>query len=28
VRRSDPDDDIPMTARFVPLPELYYRLTR
>lgn len=28
VRRSDPDDDIPMSARFVPLPELYYRLTR
>lgn len=25
VRRSDPEDDLPMNRRFVPLPELYYR---
>ena len=28
VRRSDPDDDLPMNNRLVPLPEIYYRLTR
>jgi hypothetical protein len=28
VRRSDPLDDLPMNQRFVPLPEVYYRLTR
>lgn len=27
VRRTDPDDDLPLNGRFVPLPELYYRLT-
>lgn len=27
VRRSDPEDDLPMNARLVPLPELYYRFT-
>lgn len=27
VRRSDPEDDLPLTGRIVPLPELYYRLT-
>lgn len=25
VRRSDPEDDLPMNRRLVPLPELYYR---
>ena len=25
VRRSDPDDDLPMNRRVVPLPQLYYR---
>ncbi len=25
VRRSDPEDDLPMNGRIVPLPELYYR---
>lgn len=25
VRRSDPDDDLPMNRRLVPLPEVYYR---
>lgn len=28
VRRSDPEDDLPMNRRLVPLPEVYYRLTR
>lgn len=28
VRRSDPDDDLPMNRRLVPLPEAYYRYTR
>lgn len=28
VRRSDPDDDLPMNDRLVPLPGIYYRLTR
>ena len=28
VRRSDPEDDLPMNKRLVPLPELYYRYTR
>lgn len=28
VRRSDPDDDLPMNNRLVPLPEIYYKLTR
>lgn len=28
VRRSDPEDDLPMNRRLVPLPELYYRVTR
>ena len=28
VRRSDPDDDLPMNGRLVPLPEAYYRWTR
>lgn len=27
VRRTDPDDDLPLVGRIVPLPELYYRLT-
>jgi hypothetical protein len=26
VRRTDPDDDLPLNGRLVPLPELYYRL--
>jgi hypothetical protein len=26
VRRSDPEDDLPMNRRIVPLPEIYYRL--
>ncbi len=26
VRRTDPEDDIPLNRRLVPLPELYYRL--
>lgn len=25
VRRSDPEDDLPMNKRIVPLPEVYYR---
>jgi hypothetical protein len=28
VRRSDPEDDLPLNKRLVPLPELYYRFTR
>ncbi len=28
VRRSDPEDDLPMNNRLVPLPGVYYRLTR
>ena len=28
VRRSDPEDDMPLNRRIVPLPELYYRFTR
>jgi hypothetical protein len=28
VRRTDPDDDMPMNRRLVPLPEFYYRYTR
>lgn len=28
VRRSDPEDDLPMSRRLIPLPEIYYRLTR
>lgn len=28
VRRANPDDDIPMVRRLVPLPELYYRYRR
>jgi hypothetical protein len=28
VRRSDPDDDLPLNRRLVPLPEVYYRFTR
>lgn len=28
VRRSDPEDRLPMNRRFVPLPEVYYRFTR
>lgn len=28
VRRSDPDDTMPMNRRLVPLPELYYRYRR
>ena len=27
VRRSDPQDDLPMNKRLVPLPEVYYRFT-
>lgn len=27
VRRSDPEDDLPMNNRIVPLPEIYYRFT-
>ncbi|MGD8280299.1 MAG: hypothetical protein PVJ80_08825 [Gemmatimonadota bacterium] len=27
VRRSDPEDDLPMNNRIVPLPEVYYRFT-
>ena len=27
VRRSDPEDTLPMNRRLVPLPELYYRFT-
>lgn len=27
VRRSDPEDTLPMTGRLVPLPGLYYRYT-
>lgn len=26
VRRADPDDQLPMNRRLVPLPELYYRV--
>lgn len=25
-RRTDPDDDVPLVGRLVPLPEAYYRL--
>ena len=28
VRRTDPEDDLPLNKRLVPLPELYYRFTR
>lgn len=28
VRRSDPEDDLPLNRRLVPLPEVYYRFTR
>jgi hypothetical protein len=28
VRRPDPEDDLPMNRRLVPLPEVYYRLGR
>jgi hypothetical protein len=28
VRRADPEDDLPMNERLVPLPELYYRFSR
>lgn len=28
VRRTNPDDNVPMNKRLVPLPELYYRLGR
>ncbi len=28
VRRSDPEDDLPMNKRIVPLPGLYYRFER
>gem|GEM_PF-302825 len=28
VKRSDPEDDLPLNRRLVPLPELYYRFTR
>ncbi len=28
VRRSDPEDNLPMNRRFVPLPEVYYRFTK
>jgi len=28
VRRTDPEDVLPMNKRLVPLPELYYRYTR
>lgn len=28
VRRANPDDNVPMNKRLVPLPELYYRLGR
>jgi len=28
VRRTDPEDDLPLNKRLVPLPEVYYRLTR
>lgn len=28
VRRSDPEDDLPMNNRLVPLPEVYYRFAR
>ena len=28
VRRSDPEDERPINKRLVPLPEIYYRLTR
>ncbi len=28
IRRSDPEDDLPMNRRLVPLPGVYYRLTR
>lgn len=27
VKRSDPDDDVPLNRRLVPLPEVYYRFT-
>lgn len=28
VRRPDPEDELPLTGRLVPLPGLYYRWTR
>jgi hypothetical protein len=28
VRRTDPDDDLPLNRRLVPLPGIYYRWTR
>ncbi|MDA0329494.1 MAG: hypothetical protein O2958_10860 [Gemmatimonadetes bacterium] len=28
VRRSDPNDEVPLNKRLVPLPQLYYRYTR
>lgn len=28
VRRTDPEDDLPLNKRLVPLPEVYYRLSR
>jgi len=28
VRRTDPEDDLPLNRRLVPLPEIYYRWTR
>jgi hypothetical protein len=28
VRRTDPEDDMPLNKRLVPLPEVYYRLSR
>lgn len=28
VRRPDPDDDLPLAGRLVPLPGMYYRWTR
>lgn len=28
VRRSDPEDDLPMNRRLVPLPEVYYRFRK
>jgi len=28
VRRTDPEDDLPMSERFVPLPELHFKYTK
>ena len=28
VRRTDPEDDLPMSERFVPLPELHFKYAR